>query len=75
MGRIKGTVVKRTSKDLLVYDRARFTSKYEDNKKSVKEILPEVGKKVANSIAGYIARLVKREEEKSSSSSSSDRQY
>jgi len=68
MGRIKGTVVKRTSRDLLVYNRAKFTSKYEDNKKSVKEILPEVGKKVVNSIAGYISRIVKREEEKSSAS-------
>ena len=65
MGRIKGTVVKRTSKGLLLYDRTKFTSKYEDNKKSVKEILPEVGKKVVNSIAGYISRLVRREEEKS----------
>ena len=62
MGRIKGTVVKRTSKDLLVYDRSKFNSKYEDNKKAVKLILPEVGKKVVNSIAGYISRLVKFEE-------------
>jgi len=66
MGRIKGTVVKRSSRALLEYDRAKFTSKYADNKKSVKDILPETGKKVVNSIAGYISRLVKREEKKQS---------
>jgi len=64
MGRIKGTVIKRSSRDLLVFNRERFTSKYEENKKAVREILPDVNKKVANSIAGYIARLVKREESK-----------
>ena len=66
MGRIKGTVVKRSARDLLEYDRAKFSSKYADNKKSVKEILPQTGKKVVNSIAGYISRLVKKEEEKQS---------
>ena len=45
MGRIKGTVVKRTSKDLMDYDKSKFTSKYEDNKKAVRALLPEVGKK------------------------------
>jgi len=62
MGRIKGTLVKRSARELLVVHKERFTSSFEENKKAVGEILPEVQKKLRNSIAGYIARIKKREE-------------
>ena len=62
MGRIKGTLVKRSGKDLVAYHNEKFNSDFEDNKKIVIQILPEVNKKLVNSIAGYVTRLIKREQ-------------
>ena len=56
MGRIKGKLVKRTSKNLLKEENI-FTDKFEDNKKVLKDMVPS--KKIRNQIAGYIARLKK----------------
>jgi len=64
MGRIKGTIIKRSGKDLVCYNKGKFNSNFEENKKKVKQILPEVNKKFINSITGYVTRLVKREETK-----------
>ncbi|MBU2523346.1 MAG: 30S ribosomal protein S17e [Nanoarchaeota archaeon] len=64
MGRIKGTIIKRSGKDLIRYNPGKFNSNFEDNKKIVIQILPEVNKKFINSIAGYVTRLVKKEETK-----------
>jgi len=64
MGRIKGTIIKRSGKDLVKYNKGKFNSSFDDNKKHVKQILPEVDKKFINSITGYVTRLVKREETK-----------
>lgn len=64
MGRIKGTIIKRSGKDLVLYNKGKFTDKFEENKKIVLQILPDVNKKFANSIAGYITRLVRRESKK-----------
>lgn len=54
MGRIKPTLVKRTSKKLLSEDNS-FTSKFEDNKKILGNTMPS--KWIRNRIAGYLARL------------------
>jgi len=64
MGRIKGTIIKRSGKDLIKYNKGKFTANFGDNKKMIIQILPEVDKKFINSIAGYVTRLIKKEETK-----------
>ena len=54
MGRIKSTLVKRASRELMGQE-LQFTSKFEDNKKILNSAMPS--KKIRNKIAGYIARL------------------
>jgi len=63
MGRIKGTLVKRTTKDLLKLNKARFSGDLENNKKGVNEAIPGIPKKIRNSVAGYITRLMRKEEQ------------
>lgn len=57
MGRIKTTLVKRTSRELIEKTPESFTSKFEDNKKALGRTLPS--KKIRNMVAGYIARIKK----------------
>lgn len=64
MGRIKGTIIKRSGKDLIRYNKGKFNSNFEDNKRDIIKILPEVNKKFINSIAGYVTRLIKKEQTK-----------
>ena len=64
MGRIKGTLVKRTTKDLLRYHKSKFNSELENNKISVSGVIPGIPKKIRNSVAGYVTRLMKKEGEK-----------
>ena len=61
MGRIKSTLVKRASHELIEQD-LQFTSKFEDNKKLLNNTMPS--KKIRNKIAGYIARLKNAENTK-----------
>jgi ribosomal protein S17E len=60
MGRIKTTMVKRATFELMKQD-IPFGEIFEENKKLLKNTMPS--KKVRNKIAGYIARL-KRQEQK-----------
>jgi small subunit ribosomal protein S17e len=55
MGRIKPTLVKRTSRQLLESSSDSFGKTFEENKKALGSTLPS--KKMRNKIAGYIARL------------------
>jgi len=55
MGRIKPTLVKRTSRQLLEQSSDSFGKTFEENKKALGNSLPS--KKMRNKIAGYIARL------------------
>ncbi len=55
MGRIKPTLVKRTSRQLLEQSSESFGKTFEENKKALGSTLPS--KKMRNKIAGYIARL------------------
>lgn len=57
MGRIKSLLVKRTAKKLMAED--SFNDKFDNNKKGLNNLMPS--KKVRNKIAGYIARLKRRE--------------
>jgi len=58
MGRIKSTLVKRTSKELLKEDHG-FSKDFEKDKKILGKTMPS--KRIRNKIAGYIARLKKQE--------------
>ena len=57
MGRIKSTLVKRTSKQLIGASKESFSESFEENKKSLGKTLPS--KKMRNKIAGYLTRLKK----------------
>jgi len=57
MGRIKSTLIKRTSRKLLENSDESFGKTFEENKKSLGSTLPS--KRMRNSIAGYITRLKK----------------
>ena len=56
MGRIKSTMIKRATEELLKQG-LNFNSDFENNKKVLNTSMPS--KKVRNKIAGYIARLEK----------------
>jgi len=57
MGRIKTTLIKRTSRQLIENSEESFNKDFENNKKSLGRVLPS--KKMRNGVAGYIARLKK----------------
>jgi len=58
MGRIKQKLVKRTAHTLLKAEN-KFTREFNDNKKILGKEMPS--KKIRNQIAGYIARIKKRD--------------
>jgi len=58
MGRIKSKLVKRTA-NVLLKKGNHFSNNFEENKKILKDLMPS--KKIRNQIAGYIARLKKKE--------------
>ena len=60
MGRIKSTLVKRTSNNLLKEEN-NFSENFNTNKKLLADTMPS--KKVRNKIAGYISRIKKREKQ------------
>lgn len=57
MGRIKSTLIKRTSRQLIENSDESFGKTFEENKKALGSILSS--KKMRNKIAGYIARIKK----------------
>jgi small subunit ribosomal protein S17e len=63
MGRIKTQLVKRTTLGLYNEHRERFKKDFEENKTIVAELLDFPSKKIRNTVAGYLTRLVKTEKE------------
>jgi len=63
MGRVKGTLVKRTTKSLMNKYKGQFFEDFTENKKVMATIIPGMQKKIRNSVAGFIARKVKRANE------------
>ena len=61
MGRIKTKLVKRTAKELIERDRTMFSKDFNLNKQVLKDVAEINSKKLKNVIAGYIARLMKKE--------------
>ena len=62
MGRIKTKLIKRVSFDILEKHRGKFKADFEHNKGKIAEVADIQSRKIRNSVAGYITRLVKREE-------------
>lgn len=58
MGRIKSKLVKKTAKNLLSMEN-KFTKVFEENKKILFGLINN--KKTRNQIAGYIARIKKKQ--------------
>ena len=57
MGRIKSTLIKRTSKQLIENSNESFGKTFKENKKALGNILPS--KKMRNKIAGHITHINK----------------
>ena len=62
MGRIKTQLIKRVTNKLVKEHREEFKKDFEENKKVVEEFAIIPSKKLRNSIAGYVTRLMKEEE-------------
>ena len=56
MGRIKSTMIKRTTKKLLK-EKNPFSEDFEQNKKLLGDTMPS--KPIRNKVAGYLSRLVR----------------
>ena len=59
MGRIKTKLVKRISFDLLEHHKDKLSTSFEENKTFITELLDDPNKKIRNSVAGYVTRLMK----------------
>ena len=63
MGRIKTQLIKRLSFETIEKHSGRLSKDFEENKKVVAELLAGCSKKVRNTVAGYVTRLMKIQEE------------
>ena len=63
MGRIKTTLIKRVTYQILEEHRDKFKDNFENNKKILADLADIESKKIRNAIAGYITRLVKTKED------------
>jgi small subunit ribosomal protein S17e len=59
MGRIKTQLVKRTTLTLYKEHKDKFKKDFTENKSIVEEYVEFPSKKIKNTVAGYITRLVK----------------
>ena len=62
MGRIKTTLIKRTTRDLIEKYGDQFKGSFEENKKLVEKYVDVSSTKIRNVISGYVTRLVKNRE-------------
>jgi small subunit ribosomal protein S17e len=63
MGRIKTQMIKRLTLQLVKQHKPLFTTDYVANKKLVEQLLTSPTKKIRNTVAGYVTRLMQRKEE------------
>ena len=61
MGRIGTKLIKRNAKMILNSNPSKFSKDFEANKKAVVEAAEIRSKKLRNTIAGYVTRLVKKQ--------------
>ncbi len=62
MGRIKTQMIKRLAFKLFAKHNAELKDNFNDNKPIVQAFMSPASKKVRNSVAGYITRLMKNKE-------------
>lgn len=63
MGRIKLQLTKRTTRKLMAKHKEEFKEDFEENKKIVSKYTDVSNKKLRNTIAGYVTKLMKKKEE------------
>ena len=63
MGRIKTKLIKRVTLDLVREHRSEFKDSFELNKGIITKFVDIPSKKLRNTIAGYVTRLVKTKED------------
>ncbi|MBW2974492.1 30S ribosomal protein S17e [Candidatus Woesearchaeota archaeon] len=63
MGRIKLKLVKRTTKKLMKEHKGQFKEDCDENKKLVERFTTVSNKKLRNTIAGHLTKLMKKKEE------------
>ena len=63
MGRIKTQMIKRLTLQLVKQHKQLFSTDYVANKKLVEQLLTGPSKKIRNTVAGYVTRLMQRKEE------------
>ena len=63
MGRVKTQLIKRTTWEIYEKYGSAFKQDFNENKQILKQYAEVPCKKLRNSIAGYITRLVKRKQE------------
>jgi len=63
MGRIKTQNVKRLTEKLIKEHRDEFKDNFENNKKALTKFADVPSRKLRNTIAGYITRIIKGKEE------------
>lgn len=61
MGRIKTKLIKRLTLELLDKHRDKLSNEFDANKKIVAELMAGASKKLRNVVAGYVARLKKKD--------------
>ncbi|CAC11729.1 probable 30S ribosomal protein S17 [Thermoplasma acidophilum] len=64
MGSIRPFNVKRTAEELADKFPNVFGDKFEENKKKLEKMMPDVSKRTINMIAGYITRYAVKKKEK-----------
>jgi small subunit ribosomal protein S17e len=63
MGRIKTQMIKRLTLQLVKQHKQLFSTDYASNKQLVQRLLTEPSKKIRNTVAGYVTRLMQRKED------------
>ena len=63
MGRIKTTLVKRAAIKLFNSNKEKFGEDFSKNKLVVDQLAEVPSKKLRNTVAGYVTRLVKQKED------------
>ncbi len=63
MGRIKTTLVKRSTLRLMASHSDEFTGDFKQDKQKMRQFAIISSKKLRNKIAGYVARLASKREE------------
>ncbi len=62
MGRIKTQMVKRLTLQLVKQHKEHLSTDYSENKKAVEKLLTGSSKKIRNTVAGYVTRIMQRKD-------------